>query len=158
MFVLGKLRPMRVLSAACLLGILSACAPTTTTPESRLSAQTTFTGALLSVTVVNEGPYELQLENVCPRPFELQVAQPQGSVAVAALAQQLATCSDVKLPPQRWPVRGTVTAAVVLNLPSGRHEMTPTAVVRVKVAPGGKPQGEYRTLRVTSPTVALTVP
>lgn len=149
---------MRVLSAVCLLGILSACAPTLTTPESRLTGRTTFNGALLSVTLTNEGPHELLLDNTCPRPFELQVSQPQGSVAVAALAQQLATCSDVKLPPQRWPVRGTFTAAVVLNLPSGKHEMSPTAVVRVQVAPGGKPQGAYRTLRVSSPAVTLEVP
>ena len=149
---------MRFLSTICLLGILSACAPTLSTPESRLTGQTTFNGALLSVTVTNEGPYELLLDNTCPRPFGLQVSQPQGSVAVAALAQQLATCSDVKLPAQRWPVRGTFTAAVVLNLPSGKHELTPTAVVRVQVAPGGKSQGAYRTVRVSAPAVTLTVP
>ncbi|WP_309572318.1 hypothetical protein [Deinococcus sp.] len=149
---------VRFLKIMWMVGLLGACAPTLTTPESRVVPQTTFTGSLLSVTLTNAGPYPLVLENTCPRPFEVQVTEPGSGVGASAMAQQLETCSTLKFPPQPWPVGSTVTAAVILNLPTGPHTLQPTAVVRVKVAPGGKATGEYRTLRVAAPGIQFQVP
>ena len=149
---------VRSLKAVLMMGLLGACAPTVTTPESRVVPQTTFTGSLLSVTLTNAGPYPLELENTCPRPFEVQVTEPGSGVGASAMAQQLETCSTLKFPPQPWPVGGTLTAAVILNLPTGSHTLQPSAVVRVKVAPGGKATGDYRTLHVAAPGIQFQVP
>ncbi|WP_295817637.1 hypothetical protein [uncultured Deinococcus sp.] len=149
---------MRALKMVWLIGFLGACAPTMTTPESRVVPQTAFSGRLLSVILTNAGPHPLLLENTCPRPFEVVVAGSGSGIGAAASAQQLETCSTLKFPPQPWPVGGTVMAAVILNLPSGEHTLSPTAVVRVKVAPTGKAAGEYRTLRVAAPAITFNVP
>ncbi|EYB68197.1 hypothetical protein DEIPH_ctg025orf0031 [Deinococcus phoenicis] len=139
-----------------MLGLLTACAPATTTPKSSLAAQATLQGSQLTVTVVNTGPYDLLLEDGCPRPFTAGFnVLPVPNDLSASNADQ--PCVASILPPRLWRVGERLSASLTVALPVGTRTVQAWARPRVRLAPGGQPQGDVKVLDVVTPTFTITV-
>ncbi|GMA17386.1 hypothetical protein E5F05_11435 [Deinococcus metallilatus] len=148
---------MRNVAGILLLGLLTACAPAATTPRTQLAAQATVQGGLLTVTVVNVGPYDVLLEDTCPRPFTIgyNVLPVTGGTSASTEGQP---CVAAPLPPRLWRVGEGISSSMTLALSSGTQTLEAWARPQVRLAPGGKAQGAVRTLNVVTPAFTLMVP
>lgn len=147
---------MRNVAGVLLLGLLTACVPAATTPESRLAAQATLQGSRLTVTVVNAGPYTLMLEDGCPRPFPVGYnVLPLPSTLFASSAGE--PCVATVLPPRLWRVGERLSSSLTVDLPPGTQTLQAWARPRVRLALGGQPQGGVKVLDVVTPAFTVTM-
>lgn len=140
----------------CLPALLASCAPILGGFEPRLTATARMEGSDLLVTVTNDGPDDLLLENDCPRPFKAGFGNPP-------LPPQYQTCLTIGLSPEPWPVGKSLTAYVGVGqfgggAPSGTYPLTPWAELRVKrLREKGQASG-YQTVRLEAPPLTVPVP
>lgn len=145
---------MNNLAGVLLLGMLTACAPRVTN-QSTLAAQAIVQGQLLTVAVMNTGPYDLLLQDGCPRPFAI------GYTTLPAAGGRTVTnedqpCLATTAPPLLWRVGERLTSSMTLALQPGTLTLQAWARPRVRLAPFGKAQGEVRELNVSTPAFTLT--
>ncbi|GAA5514986.1 hypothetical protein Dcar01_03750 [Deinococcus carri] len=138
-------------------GLLAACAPTTTAVTTRLAAEASLRGRLLTVTVLNAGPHDLLLEDDCPRPFSVgfTVLPVSSGVAGSSVGQP---CVALALPPRLWRVGERVSSAMVVDLPAGTHTLQAWARPKVRLTSQGRPVGEVKVLNVVTSALTVTLP
>lgn len=138
-----------------LLALLSACAPTTTVPQTQIQSSVQVQGQLLTVHLLNTGPRDLLLQNDCPRPFQVSVLDASAARRPEVQFTPLQTCAAPFLPPALWRVGDTVSATVELPLTPGTRTLAVDATMHVKLA--ASQATEFRTVRVNVAPFQVTV-
>lgn len=148
---------MRQLLPLSTLGLLVACAPAVKpVPTSQIYPQTTLDGYIVKVNLTNAGPYPLQLENTCPRPFAVNFTDYPGKTTGGLAPRQLDTCYEQRLPPVTWAVGQTLTVNVPIAYPSGTHTLKAFATVRARVVAKGL-VNNYADMNVKLPDLTFDV-
>ncbi|WP_156103425.1 hypothetical protein [Deinococcus sp. YIM 77859] len=147
---------MRRLAGGLLLGLLTACAPAVT-PRSNLAAQATVQGRQLTVSLVNLGPYDVLLEDRCPRPFTAGYTLLPAATG-RSVTNEDQPCLTAPALPQRLRPGERVSAALTLDLPAGTYTLQAWARPKVRLVEKGKPADAVRTLNVATSALTLTLP
>lgn len=149
---------MRNLLFLPLLGVLAACAPTSQRPPAtQIASQMVLQGNLLLVTLTNAGPYNLRLENTCPRPFAVNFVEYPGKGQGALAPRQLETCYDYNLASVVWPVGQSLSVSLPVGSPVGTHTLKAFATVRARVEQPRGVANNYADMNVKLPDLTFTV-
>lgn len=136
---------------------LVACTPTQRPPTTQILPQMTLLGNTLNVTLINAGPYNMQLQNTCPRPFAVNFTEYPGRDKGGIAPGQLGTCSGEKLPSQTWVVGERLSVSIPISYPAGTHTFKAFATVRAKVLQPKGAANDYADMNVSLPPLTVTV-
>lgn len=154
---LGYAQLMRKLLPLLILAPLVACTPTQRPPATQIAPQMTLAGNAIQVTLTNAGPYALQLQNTCPRPFAVNFTEYPGKDKGGLMPRQLETCYEQRLPPQTWAVGQSLNVSIPVTYPAGTHTFKAFATVRAKVIQPRGAANDYADMNVNLPELTFTV-
>lgn len=136
---------------------LAACTPTALRPAtSQIYPQMTLQGNTINVNLINAGPYDLLLENTCPRPFAVNFTEYPGKDKGGLEPRQLDTCYEQKLRPVTWKVGENLNLSIPVSYPAGTHTFKAFATVRARVL---QPKGQvnnFASMNISLPEVKFT--
>ncbi|GGO23926.1 hypothetical protein GCM10008949_12610 [Deinococcus humi] len=156
MFRLPHLLSPRLLLAGLALAATS-CAPRVTLPQTQISSGVSVNGRLLTVTLVNRGPYDLLLKNDCPRPFSLSVLDTAKTGQPDLKYGQFQVCVASYLPPKPWNIGEQIQAVVEFPQETGLRTLEAQASVNVKLASNGTGPDGFRTIQVKIPAFQVNI-
>ena len=137
---------------------LAACTPTAMRPPaSQVYPQMTLQGNTLNVNLINAGPYDLLLENTCPRPFAVNFTEYPGKDRGGLQPQQLDTCYEQKLRPITWKVGESLNVSIPVTYPAGTHTFKAFATVRARVVQPRGTANNFASMNISLPEVKFTV-
>lgn len=136
---------------------LAACTPPALRPPSnQIYPQMTLQGNTMDVILINAGPYDLLLENTCPRPFAVNFTEYPGKGRGGLEPRQLDTCYEQNLRPVAWKVGGRLSVSVPVSYTAGTHTFKAFATVRARVL---QPRGlinNFASMNISLPEVKFT--
>lgn len=137
--------------------VLGACAPAALRPpSSQIFPQMTLQGNTVNVTLINAGPYDLLLENTCPRPFAVNFTEYPGKGRGGLEPRQLDTCYDQRLRPVTWKVGESLAVSVPVTYPAGTHTFKAFATVRARVLQPRGVVNNFASMNISLPEVKFT--
>lgn len=136
---------------------LVACTPMQRPPATHIAPQMTLQGNAVNVTLTNAGPYDLLLENTCPRPFAVNFTDYPGKSAGGLMPRQLDTCAVERLRPVTWPVGQSLNVSIPVTYPAGTHTLKGFATIRARVLQPKGAANNYADMNVNLPDLTFTV-
>lgn len=136
---------------------LAACMPPALRPPSnQVYPQMTLHGNAINVTLINAGPYELLLENTCPRPFAVNFTAYPDKDKGGLEPRQLDTCYEQKLRPVTWKVGESLSVSLPVSYPAGTHTFKAFATVRARVLQPKGVNNTFSSMNISLPELTFT--